>query len=449
MMRRKEAIMKKRIAISLAVPTLMALCACNLSAGGNDPTIDWEFLQDTPTVEPQGGVPESTSADTPTPQDVVPTATIQPTDTPAGIDRLPPGTEIDILHIEMIDGSTGWGIGGPRSSGSRGRVFRTVDGGTSWQEVTPPESADGGAPPDTLSAIGHFADDRNGWVTYHALQPGAVPAQPVVWWTADGGHSWTAGQPLNTVDFAETYFASHLVFADAANGWVMVHLGAGMNHDYIALYRTNDGGATWSRVADPEGNPTVQSCSKTGIAFSDGLHGWMTGDCHGVRTGAFLFRTDDGGVHWEAADLPAPEEVPGLFTDFRYVCSVNAPFLTDESAFFGVECVDWDSEGDGNLRYLYRSEAGGTFSSQPYPGGDIFALDGSRVWALSKEIHHSDDGGASWTKVSTVTWDGQFDFVTAQTGWAAVRKGDEYGLVRTDDGGVIWIQLTTVVAAEA
>jgi photosystem II stability/assembly factor-like uncharacterized protein len=112
-----------------------------------------------------------------------------------------------------------------------------------------------------------------------------------------------------------------------------------------------------------------------------------------------------------------------------------------------VECADMGNPAAGNISNLYRSASGGAPVSQAYPGGDLFTLDGNRIWALSKEIFRSDTAGVSWIKLATVTWDGQFDFVNAQLGWAAVRKGSEYGLVQTTDGGSLWTQLAPVVAA--
>jgi photosystem II stability/assembly factor-like uncharacterized protein len=438
----------KQIRVCVMGVVLLVLSACNLASGGSSPTIDWESLRGTPTPETPveqistASAPTTTAAPEPTP-----TQTAAPTEEFPGLPRLEPGTEIDILQIEMADLQNGWGIGGLRGSGNRGRVFRTSDGGKSWREVTPPEPVDGAADGGSMSAIGYFADAVTGWVTYRALQPGAVPQAPVVWKTADGGRSWSAGEPLSTVDFAETYFVSHITFAGANDGWVLVHVGAGMNHDYIALYRTADGGGTWSRVVDPSADTTVQACTKTGMAFSDGMHGWLTGDCNGVRPGAFLYRSADGGTAWEPVELTPPDDQPGLFEDYRYACRVNAPFLAAGAAFFGVECDDMETGADDGIRYLYRTSAGGGFDGRPYPGGDLFTLDGSRIWALGKDIHRTEDGGGTWSKISAVTWDGQFDFVSATTGWAAVRKGNEYGLVRTDDGGVLWVQLATVVAA--
>jgi photosystem II stability/assembly factor-like uncharacterized protein len=436
--------MNKRTEISASSLLLIVLAACNLTAPGNPTAIPWETLRATPTIAtlPSGGQPAASQ--TPTP--ATPTHSPTPTVDPLAVPRLEIGTALDILRLEMLDAQNGWGIGGPRASGSANRVFRTRDGGTAWIEVTPPESAPS-AGAEVSAAIGYFSDAQTGWVTYHASIPSSVPENPVVWRTVDGGATWQAGSMLDTSGLMETYWVSHIVFSGLQNGWLLAHVGAGMNHDYVALYRSTDGGAHWSRVIDPAVDGGIQSCTKTGLAFSDESNGWLTGNCNGVRPGAFLFQTKDGGVHWDPAALPAPADQPQLLTADQYACGVHAPFIKGNQAYLGVECADMGNPAAGNISYFYRTTSGGVPVPQAYPGGELFTLDGNRIWALGREIFRSDTAGVSWTKLATVTWDGQFDFVDSQLGWAAVRKGSEYGLVQTADGGSFWTQLAPVVAA--
>ena len=47
--------------------------------------------------------------------------------------------------------------------------------------------------------------------------------------------------------FSPGYFS----FPDKRNGWLLVHGGAGMSHDYIYVYGTVDGGASWFSQVDP------------------------------------------------------------------------------------------------------------------------------------------------------------------------------------------------------
>ena len=101
----------------------------------------------------------------------------------------------------------------------------------------------------------------------------------------------------------------------------------------------------------------------------------------------------------------------------------NAPFLNGNQAYLGVECSDMGDPASGNITFMYRSTGGAAPVPQAYPGGDLFTLDGNRIWALGKDIFRSDTAGNSWTKLAMVTWDGQFDFVSAQQGWAVGHDG--------------------------
>ena len=83
-------------------------------------------------------------------------------------------------------------------------------------------------------------------------------------------------------------------------------------------------------------------------------------------------------------------------------------------------------------------------------------------FALGRDFYRTDDGGRTWTKVSTVPWDGQYSFmdeqygwtvpwdgqysfVGEQYGWAVARSGDESALFRSSDGGRTWEQLEPAV----
>jgi len=424
---------------------LITIAGCNLPIIGKatsiPPTLPSFPSTGTDTI-PAHAQPSSTPAPvTPT---LTPTATINP----LAIPRLDIGSTIDLTHIQMLDSQNGWASGGPHSSGNSGHVFRTADGGVSWFEVTPPMIASFVSEVDSLGAVGFALNADTGWVTYQFTGTPKVPANPVVWKTVDGGRSWQASSPMNTSDLNEVYTVSNITFASPNAGWILIHVGAGMNHDYVALYRSTDGGVNWSRVINPYTDEGIQGCEKTGIIFSDGSNGWLTGNCNGVAPGALLFQTGDGGATWNSIHLPVPTGHADLFTGDQYACGIDAPFILADQIYLGVECKDMSTNPGTSTPFLYRSPVNGSsWTSQAYPGGDIFTLNGNRIWALGKDIYRSDDGGNNWTKISTVTWDGQFDFVSSTLGFAIAKKDSGYGLVQTNDGGALWALLNPVVVA--
>jgi hypothetical protein len=279
---------------------LLALLACNLPGATSSPNppptavVAITPIVATPTTPLEPTLPP-TEGGTPTPR-IEATATQPPA---------PGGEPFTVTSIHMLDTSSGWAIGG--SSGIGDRVYTTRDGGLTWQDVTPPETA--GDVQRERVALGFFQSAAQGWVTYFN-QGGAPPIQAVVWRTADGGQSWQSSQPLDLSGLEGIYDPSHLLFADAQAGWLLAHVGVGMNHDYVVLYRTSDGGTTWTRLLDPYNDGGIQICQKTGLQFSDAQHGWLTGTCNGVAPGVFLFKSSDGAPLQRPVTLTAPPARP-------------------------------------------------------------------------------------------------------------------------------------------
>ena len=271
-------------------------------------------------------------------------------------------------------------------------------------------------------------------------------AEAVVWRTGDGGQSWQASQPLDLSGLAEVYLPDRLLFVDAQNGWLLVHVGVGMNHDYVALYRTTDGGLSWTRLLDPFNDGGIQSCQKPGLQFVDAQHGWLPGTCNGVAPGVLLFNTADGGATWQAVTLSTPEGAPGLFDSFEVSCGSYDPgFLTDQFGRIAVQCTHLGQESPQIDALMYTTQDGGqTWSILPYPGGKLFFINEQTGWALGAQIFTTRDGGVTWSEAPTTGWQAEFDFVSfvnEQAGWALVRLEAQTVLLQTLDGGQTWSQL--------
>src|SRR5262245_2004978 len=161
-----------------------------------------------------------------------PAATQSGSDAGASIPRLGTGETLKLASIHMLDATTGWAIGAGTSDGND-HILRTTDGAATWQDVTPPEPAP--AADSQLAATAYFADADSVWAPYYDRAIAPVPGTPsVVWHTDDAGQTWTASAPLDLTDL-EFSQPSDLLFVDATHGWLLTHVGAGMNHDYVVL----------------------------------------------------------------------------------------------------------------------------------------------------------------------------------------------------------------------
>lgn len=382
------------------------------------------------------------SSPTPPP---VSSPTEPPSATPSGptIAHFASGQAFAITSIHMLDASTGWAIGGLVGVGDH--ILRTDDGGNTWQDLTPPEPQ-----PDQTSrkqASAFFMDASQAWVTYNNLDA-MPPASSVVWHTQDGGKTWQASQPLDLSGLQETYVVSDLQFADAQNGWMLAHVGVGMNHDYVALYRSQDGGLSWTRLIDPYNDGGIQSCSKTAMLFTDAQNGWLTIDCNGVMAGAILDHSKDGGATWERVNLPSPQAAPALFDDPEVACGVMDPvFFSAESGKVAVKCTHFAKDPITYDYYLFSTQDGGaSWTSTTYPGETVIFLNPQVGWAQNQDIYQTTDSGATWTKVASPIWHASFDFISDQMGWGVARYGDMLALVQTSNGGGKWAELKPVIA---
>jgi photosystem II stability/assembly factor-like uncharacterized protein len=441
--------MNRKILLLLVTLILSSCTQSVQSVDGNRSTIT-SNPSVTQAVNTPTPIPTVTNTDIPT----VTITAFPSTETPSVISTTPiappgpilehftAGQEIVITRLQMFNPTNGWGLGG--LNGATDHLFLTIDGGAAWTDVTPPQPGQ----PGTLAMAAFFLDTSTAWATYSNLDT-LLPQWPVVWHTSNAGQTWQSSQLLAINDLSQSY-ATDLFFTDPHNGWLLTHVGAGMSHDYIALFHTTDGGLTWSRLIDPTNDGQIQVCQKNGLFFQNARTGWLTADCGGVMAGVFFNRTDDGGITWSLVDLPVPADNPRLFdVNTAAACGgYDLRFFDSQKGLLGVRCTIYTASGSTTFaNYLYTTSNGGiTWTSTSYPGGTLLFLDSQTGWALSRDIYQTTDGGATWIKIGTVTWDAHFDFISPFTGWGAAFTDTQYALVQTTNGGESWSILTSVIA---
>ena len=465
--------MNRKLSLNLCLLLILVLAACSPSDLTTEPTLEATTAATVTAAPPNNTVPPPATVTTvPTPEatpTVAPTAAeVVGSPTPASeglaIAAFSPSEPITLSQIQMLDATGGWAVGQGAES-LDDHILMTGDGGATWDDVTPPQPLDEAASLGQAAAP-FFLDGDTAWVTYYD-RTAAPPSMPLaIWHTEDGGASWAASQPLELPATADYFQISDLNFVDKGTGWALMHLGAGMSHDYVAVYRTTDGGATWEKLVDPDADGGLaMSCGKTGMAFANESTGWVLGDCGGVVPGApFLYRTDDGGQTWTLSELPAPADLPTLFApdNVDYACGVNwLNMLSPTEGVLITRCLEFNTSA--NKGWLYATNDGGeTWNASALPGtynniGYIVSakfLSLSEGWVISDGdagggyLQHTTDGGATWTLVKKLGWIGQLDFVDSKTGWAVAQACPDtdcftrlMALVKTADGGGKWSEL--------
>jgi photosystem II stability/assembly factor-like uncharacterized protein len=364
------------------------------------------------------------------------------------------GQPVTISYIDMIDAANGWAVGGEQDPGDR--LLRTHDGGLTWQDVTPPyRSANENAAGNLKNAF--FLDTTSAWVVVYYL-PQSGPTEGfqqyfTTWRTQDGGLNWEVGEPIELyialigpVD-SQIFDPSPpplMQFLGAEHGWILIRdTRPGMFTYFAWMYTTRDGGQHWKKVFDPD-NGLLQGGIKTGMTFADEETGWSTTELEPVGD-PFFRHTSDGGNNWAELWLPLPEFDPDL-VEPPWCGNQHSPHLFSPS--FGMLVVDCMIPGEtvqpADILYI-TADSGRNWRSYPYPGGALLMLNPRVGWALSREIYQTNDGGQTWEKIKTVSWDGQFDFVNARSGFAVARSEDRVALVRTFNAGQSWERLEPVL----
>ena len=352
--------------------------------------------------------------------------------------------------IAVQDLMNGWSIG--RTSGSGAHVLRTQDGGHIWKDVTPPEPAQS-EEERAKEAEGSFLDTEHAWISYFYVPLAEngikVPDAPVVWRTQDGGFSWEASEPLDLGDGPiSDYRLGSVQFVDESNGWLLAHVG-GMNPSGIVLFHSQDGGKTWERLQDPS-SAYLQDCGDIHVYFKDASVGWAMGNCDEVGV-PYLKRTDDAGRTWQAVELPGPSSEPDLWESQSWLCGTqHMHFVSPQDGFFTAGCPN-DTYSDYRAVLWSTHDGGESWQAALLPDiGSLGFIDANTGWLLGSlddplapSLYKTEDGGQSWTAIASLDWNTtrpfhKLNFVDELHGWMTTVGKENGALVFTEDGGVTW-----------
>ncbi len=369
-----------------------------------------------------------------------PTVTVQPPSATATviIEPSPTATElaaepVTLTVLQMSDTLNGWAVE------TGGRIIKTLDGGGLWKDVTPFQRSFGSR---SLFAF----NSETAWVA-----PAQLEVNNIIWRTQDGGNTWEGSQPILLGE--GKYSPLSLQFPDARHGWLLLLSETDNQERRVLLFKSNDGGKSWLPVSNilDDVSQSYLPTTMTTMAFFDGQTGWLGGWWGGTDPKQWsILKTSNGGSSWgvETLRLPAQKNL-----------QCNGGSLSEMST--GSMAVELTCTLPNDPKYLYHrahylsTNGDPAWRSWVIPGklSSVYFLNARQGWMMVasdnpqlNDVLYTRDGGNSWSKVSQVSWkQAQFEFVNDKIGWAIVGNGFSTALVRTENGGQVWIQVRPAI----
>jgi hypothetical protein len=149
---------------------------------------------------------------------------------------------------------------------------------------------------------------------------------------------------------------------DEQTGFLLNSSDTAAGHQLKEVYATYDGGQHWTQLASP--NLEGMGYYTTGIAFRSPKVGWVTGTYHGPPE-APLFRTDDGGETWSVQKLTFPDDYQGGYANTFPPVFIGADKM---HGYLPVKLVRHDPQ-PGHYAWLnYETDDGGITWHLPASG---------------------------------------------------------------------------------
>ncbi|HET7855584.1 MAG TPA: hypothetical protein VFL41_03930 [Gaiellaceae bacterium] len=303
----------------------------------------------------------------------------------------PTGSAARLRGLSAVSSSVAWASGA-------GTVLRTVDGGTTWQNVTPPNTA-------TLLFRDVEAFDAQNAVIL-AIGPGDASR---VYVTSNGGQTWS----LTFVNDDPDAFYDCMAFWDKHRGLALSDPVDG----FFRIIATSNGGRSW-RVVDADMPPALTG--EAGFAASGQCLVTAGGRDAFFGTGAGaearVFRSGDRGQSWQVSTtsmLSGPSAgINALaFRDPRHGLAAGGDFFAPNVAPDSLALSD-----DGGVVWELVADAPDEYrSGAHWVNGRVAII----VGPTGSDV--TQDGGDSWAQIDA----GSFDTVDCAGGWVCWASGEQ------------------------
>ena len=353
-----------------------------------------------------------------------------------------------LVDFHLLNETTGLAWGLTRNSI---RIYSTEDSGGSWVNISPAANVQFTANPKYGTDV-FFLDKNNGWI----VRNGQGTHETVVLRTTNGGLHWKISSLPKSDDIKGISFTS------SSRGWILASSASSMGKEEKYLYRTDDGGANWTKIMQNTGAPngskdTPFAISNQGylmdMSFVDSLHGFVTLQDFGFST---LYTTKDAGNSW--ATVPK-----FIDRDKMAVCSsltLGNPVFTGDSSNSGFIPLACTVGSNTKFNGYFTSDKGVTWKLTSFDLNwskglnqmlsPVF-LNNNEGWYLQESIvFHTLNQGKTWDALPisntlqeyTHTYPSvvKMEFISSKLGWILLENTENKRslLLQTLDGGMRW-----------
>lgn len=289
-----------------------------------------------------------------------------------------------IYGVYFIDSLTGFAVG------LGGRIMKTTDGGKTWKGYAP-----------TYNSIKQL-EFTSGTTTYGLVGNSFIKS-------TDGCNTWTnMGAPVSTGN------TNQFDFIDENTGYCIAGGNTGSTANVSKVFKTTNGGETWTATY---GGKDIMYDDLYAIDFIDDKTGFVSGGYNGTRT----FKTTDGGNTWTKVNDYSFRQIKFLSPLVGYARSYNKIHKTiDGGDTWTASIISELSSGISSFDFTDENNGYCTGGS----GGEVFK---------------TTNGGTSWQKLTVPSYYYiNVKFFTPNVGYITEDHGKTY---QTSNGGVSWAQL--------
>ena len=359
------------------------------------------------------------------PQSVEPPPTPYP-DTPSPAKIEAPRVESpEIIDFKMFNELNGWAVTGAE-------IVRTNDGGITWYNVSPPDMSETGYNVDTF-----FLDNDHAWV--QKPDPERYPNSGTLYRTIDGGRTWEnqvvpfSRGDLNFVDAQNGWAMADLGVGAGSNAVAIFQTADGGN-SWEKTY-TNDPNEANASDSLPLGG------IKADLVPLDINQAWVTGVAYAPGE-VYLYRTVDRGKSWKQVTFPLPPGTEsfdlGIDRDqMKFVSSTDA-YLALRMSGEATQTAVYVTHDAGNTWSLTPTVLDGA-------GASSFLSRQEAVIYNGEEFQVTRDEAQTWSAVAPdISFADTFadmEFANLMSGWVITidPSTNHRSLYRTMDGGATWL----------